>query len=167
MKQMPVILLVMFILTLVPCPASAVKINTAAPDFTLKDITGSSIALSASRGKVVIINFWSVNCAPCVVELPSLSDLYNEMKGEGLVVLGVSLDHSEKSVTGLVRKLKISFPIMLDSKKDVYFDTYGLFGQPVSLVVDRSGILKEKIVGAVEWTSPSMKAKIRSYLKGR
>lgn len=147
--------------------AQAVRLNAPAPDFTLKDIQGATQSLSAYRGKVVLLNFWSTTCGPCVVEIPSLVDLYHEYKGQGLVVLGVALDPSEKPVRELAVKLKITYPNLLDSSKDVYFDSYGLFGQPVSIIVDRNGVAREKIIGGALWTSPQMKSKIQTYLKGR
>ncbi|MGB4599294.1 MAG: TlpA disulfide reductase family protein [Trichlorobacter sp.] len=148
-------------------PALAVKINTPAPDFTLTDLHGTKVSLSSLRGKVVLLNFWSTTCAPCVVEIPSLNDLYHEFRGQGLVVLGIALDPSEKPVRELTGKLKVEYPNLMDSEKDVYFDSYGLFGQPVSLIVDRNGVVREKIIGGIEWTSPQMKTRIQSYLKGR
>ena len=162
-----ILLAVLVAVTLPVASALAVKLNTPAPDFTLKDLSGARHTLSGYRGKTVILNFWSTTCAPCVVELPSLSDLHKELKGQGLVVLGIALDPKEKPVRDLTAKLKIDFPSMMDSSRDVYFDSYGLFGQPVSVIVDRNGIVREKIIGAVEWTSPQMRAKIQQYLKGR
>lgn len=148
-------------------PALAVKINTPAPDFSLSDLQGQQVSLSAYRGKVVLLNFWSTTCPPCVAEIPSLVSLYRELKGQGLVVLGIALDPTEKPVRELVNRLKVDYPNLMDSNKDVYFDTYGLFGQPVSVIVDRSGVVREKIIGGLEWTSPQVKNKMQSYLKGR
>lgn len=156
---------VSILITALPC--DAVKLNTPAPDFTLKDLQGNRQTLSAYKGKLVLLNFWSTTCAPCVVELPSLNELYREQKAAGLLVLGIAIDPTEKPVRDLAARLRIEFPTMLDSAKDVYFDSYGLFGQPVSVIVDRSGIVREKIIGAVDWASPQIKSKIGSYLKGR
>ena len=148
-------------------PAHAVKINTPAPDFSLKDLQGSSRSLSALRGQVVLLNFWSTTCPPCVSELPALNQLYSDLSPSGLVVLGIALDPSSKPVKELVSRLKISFPILLDGTRDVYFDSYGLFGQPVSLIVDRKGQVREKLIGAIEWTAPHVKNRISAYLKER
>jgi len=159
------LLLASLLLSVAPC--LAVKLNSPAPDFVLKDLHGVKQALSAYKGKLVLLNFWSTTCPPCVQELPSLNELYKEQKQAGLVVLGIALDPAEKPVRELVGKLKIEYPTMLDSNKDVYFDSYGLFGQPVSVIVDRTGLVREKIIGAVDWNSPQIKAKMNSYLKGR
>ena len=148
-------------------PCLAVKLNNPAPDFVLKDLQGAKQTLSVYKGKVVILNFWSTTCPPCVQELPSLNDLYKEQKQAGLLVLGIALDPTEKPVRELAGKLRLEFPIMLDSNKDVYFDSYALFGQPVSVIVDRNGMVREKMIGAVDWGSPQIRAKINNYLKGR
>lgn len=148
-------------------PALAIKVNTPAPDFTLKDLRGQHQTLSALRGKVVILNFWSAGCGPCVAEIPSLNETYRQFKAEGLAVLGVSIDTSTKPVSDLIARLCVEYPNLVDSDQVVYFDSYGLFGQPVSVIVDRRGVVREKIIGAVEWTSPAIKAKIQGYLKGR
>ncbi len=158
-------LLSLLILPVPPC--LAVKLNTPAPDFTLKDLQGSRQNLADYKGKLVLLNFWSTTCPPCVQELPSLNDLYKEQKQAGLLVLGIALDHTEKPVRELAGKLRLEFPIMLDSNKDVYFDSYALFGQPVSVIVDRNGLVREKMIGSVDWGSPQIRAKINNYLKGR
>lgn len=155
------------LLVITAVPALAVKINTPAPDFSLNDLQGRQVSLSAYRGKVVLLNFWSTTCPPCVAEIPSLVSLHRELQGQGLVVLGIALDPTEKPVRELVNRLKVDYPNLMDSNKDVYFDTYGLFGQPVSVIVDRSGVVREKIIGGLEWTSPQVKSKMQSYLKGR
>jgi peroxiredoxin len=148
-------------------PALAVKINTSAPDFALKDLHGKSVSLSNFRGKVVILNFWSTTCEPCLAEIPSLIKLQREFHSQGLVVLGIALDPAEKPVQETVDKLRIEYTNLMDSNKDVYFDSYGLLGQPISIIVDRNGVIREKIIGGIEWTTPQMKSKLLSYLKGR
>lgn len=166
-RALVLLLFLLSVLVFSVTPCLAVKLNTPAPDFVLKDLQGAKQTLSAYKGKVVILNFWSTTCPPCVQELPSLNDLYKAQRQAGLLILGVALDPAEKPVRELAGKLKLEFPIMLDSNKDVYFDSYGLFGQPVSVIVDRAGLVREKIIGAADWNSPQSRARIDSYLKGR
>lgn len=166
-RALVLLLFLLSVLVFSVTPCLAVKLNTPAPDFVLKDLQGAKQTLSAYKGKVVILNFWSTTCPPCVQELPSLNDLYKAQRQAGLLILGIALDPAEKPVRELAGKLKLEFPLMLDSNKDVYFDSYGLFGQPVSVIVDRAGLVREKIIGAADWNSPQSRAKIDSYLKGR
>lgn len=148
-------------------PALAVKVNSPAPDFTLKDTNGREVTLAGQRGKAVILNFWSTTCAPCVAEIPGLNTLYRELNGHGLVVIGIALDGSAGPVRELIARLRLAYPIVLDSDKEVYFDSYGLFGQPISVLVDRNGTVVEQIIGQVDWLSPKIRQKVQNLLKGR
>ena len=148
-------------------PVFAVRINTPAPDFILKDLHGNNVRLSDYRGKTVILNFWSTTCEPCLAEIPSLIKLQREFKAQGLVVVGIALDSSEINVRESVVKFMIGYTNLMDSDKNVYFDSYGLFGQPISIIVDTKGIIREKIIGGIEWTTPQVKNRIQSYMKER
>lgn len=138
-----------------------------APDFTLNDINGKKTTLSEFRGKVVLLNFWATWCGPCRAEMPSLNNLYNEFKDKGFVVLAVSVDTSEKPVRSFIKDLKLSFPVLMDKNKAVSFDEYGVFGLPTTFLIDKSGIITEKIMGEMRWDSPRMKEKISRLLGGK
>jgi peroxiredoxin len=161
------VVLMLIVSSMFVLPAIAAKVNTPAPDFTLKDLDGRTVSLKALKGKVVFLNFWATNCPPCIAEIPDLNSLSREYKNSGLVVLGVSIDPSEKPVREMVKKLKMEYPVMMDSSRDVYFDTYGLFGLPVTVLIDRNGIIREKIVGQFDWLAPPARAKILELLKGK
>lgn len=143
--------------------AAAIQIAKPAPDFSLQDINGKTYRLSDFKGKTIILNFWSTTCAPCVAEMPSLNTLYRDLKGSGLIVLGISLDRSAKPVRELADKLRIVYPLLMDSQQDVYFDSYALFGQPVSIVIDRAGMVQEKLIGEVDWSSVRIRSKLLRY----
>lgn len=146
--------------------AGAVRINAPAPAFSLKDLSGRKIDLSSLRGRIVVLNFWSTTCPSCVAELPSLNRLHHDLAGKGLVVLGIALDPSDKPVRELARRLGIAYPLLMDSSQEVYFDAYGLFGQPVSVLIDRTGTVRERIVGEVDWASPEVRGRIHHLLTG-
>ena len=164
-RLLPPILVALMLLA--PSSVHAVRTGTPAPDFSLANLQGGKTGLKAFHGKVVVLNFWSTTCAPCIKEVPSLNRLYNEMKDDGLVVLGIALDASEKPVRETGASLNIRYPLLIDASKEVYFDIYALFGQPVSLIIDRNGIVQDKIFGEVNWSSSPIRMKLKSYLKGR
>ena len=138
--------------------------DSAAPDFTLSDVHGKKVSLSEFRGKVVILNFWATWCGPCVAEMPSLNNLYQEFKSRGLVVIAISVDPTEKSVLSFIAEKKPAFPVLMDKNKEVYFDSYAVMGLPATFIIDRRGVLVEKIMGEQEWDSPKMKEKILDLL---
>ncbi len=140
------------------------KSNSLAPDFTLNDICGRKVTLSQFRGKVVILNFWSIFCGPCLKEMPYLNKLYIEFKDKGLVVFGVAEDPAEKPVRSYIEEKKVAFAILMDKERKVYFK-YFLYGIPVSFLIDKKGRIVEKIIGQTEWDSPQMREKILKLLK--
>ena len=159
-----VMLFVVLILNFIPCSIFAGVSGPAAPDFTLADVHGKKVSLSGFRGKVVILNFWATWCGPCEAEMPSLNTLYQEFKSKGLVVIAISVDPTEKSVLSFIAEKKPAFPVLLDKNKEVYFDSYAVMGLPAAFIIDRSGVLVEKIMGEQEWDSPKMKEKILNLL---
>jgi len=138
--------------------------GSLAPDFTLKDICGEKVTLSQFRGKVVILNFWSIWCGPCLAEMPSLNKLYLEFKDKGLVVFAIAEDPAEKPVRSYIQEKGIAFSILMDKDKKVYFK-YSLFGIPVSFLIDKKGFIVEKFIGERDWVSPQMKDKVVKLLK--
>jgi len=141
--------------------------GSKAPDFTLNDISGNKVSLFTFNGNVVILNFWATWCGPCKAEMPSLNNLYLELRNKGLDVVAISIDATEKPVLSFVSQKKLAFPVLMDKNKEVYFDSYAGMGLPETFIIDRKGILIEKLMGEQEWDSPKMKDKILLYLTGR
>lgn len=165
MKRCSFILAIILFLTV--CFSSPAFSGEKAADFTLPDINGKKVSFSEFKGKVVVLNFWATWCGPCRAEMPSLNNLYNEYKDKGLVVLAVSVDASEKPVKSFARELKLTFPVLMDKDKAVSFDEYAALGLPTTFLIDKNGIVIEKIMGEREWDSPQMKEKILKLLGGK
>jgi len=66
-------------------------IDQSAPDFKLSDLNGNSVVLSSMRGKVVLLDFWSSSCGPCIREMPMIEAIGEAHKAD-LIVWGVSFD---------------------------------------------------------------------------
>src|SRR5206468_8796803 len=63
-------------------------------NFTVKDIDGKDVALSAFKGNVILLDFWATWFPPCRKEIPGFIQLYNTYQSRGFVVFGVALDDS-------------------------------------------------------------------------
>lgn len=155
-----------FLLSLTFFHAASVfaKTNSLAPDFTLNDINGKPVKLSQFRRKVVVLNFWSIWCGPCLSEMPSLNKLYLEFKDKGLIVLAIAEDPAEKPVKSYIQEKNIAFPVLMDKDKKIYFK-YFLFGIPVTFLIDRKGVIAEKFIGERDWSSSEMRSKISKLLQ--
>ncbi len=139
----------------------------SAPAFELPDVNGRSRSLSEFKGSVVLLNFWATWCGSCKAELDPLNNLYRSMKNDGFVVVAVSLDRSEKPVSAVVAEKKIDFPVLIDKNKEVSFDQYAVLALPVSFLIDKNGVIAEKLVGERQWDSADVKDKILKLMKRR
>jgi cytochrome c biogenesis protein CcmG, thiol:disulfide interchange protein DsbE len=128
-------------------------IGSAAPDFTVKD-SDRTIRLQDLRGKIVVLNFWTTWCEPCIVEMPSLSRLQKQM-GSTVTVLAVSTDDDNDAYHKFLKKYDIQFLTVNDQGKKSA-EIYGTTGQPETFIIDSSGVLRRKFIGAVNWTSPEV-----------
>ncbi|OHD76884.1 MAG: hypothetical protein A2V99_12575 [Spirochaetes bacterium RBG_16_67_19] len=145
---------------------AALKEGTASIDFTLSDLSGKKVSLSSFKGKLVFLNFWATWCPPCRAEMPSMERLYQKLKGQGLVVLGVDLQEDAKSVQKFVNEHKLTFPILLDSDGRVG-TTYGARSIPTTYIIGRDGSALGGTVGGREWDSPEMIAFFTRLLQAR
>jgi cytochrome c biogenesis protein CcmG/thiol:disulfide interchange protein DsbE len=128
-------------------------IGSTAPDFTVKD-SDRTVSLHDYRGKIVVLNFWSAHCAPCIAEMPSLVELQKRM-GDKITVVGVAVDTEDNEYHAFLRKHSIDFLTVLDSAKSSY-NLYGATGYPETTIIDRNGIARRKFVLAMDWTSPEI-----------
>ena len=67
-----------------------------APDFTLPDVDGNPVTMSAVKGKIKILDFWASWCGPCRLNNPELKKIYEEFRDKGLVIIGISLDDEKE-----------------------------------------------------------------------
>jgi cytochrome c biogenesis protein CcmG, thiol:disulfide interchange protein DsbE len=129
-------------------------IGNAAKDFTVQD-SDRSVSLDQFRGKIVVLNFWATWCPPCVEELPSLMAMQERMKSRDIIVVGVSIDVDGNAYHNFLREHGINFLTVRDPQQKVA-SMYGTSGWPETYIIDRQGILRRKIVGPVDWTSPDI-----------
>ena len=127
-----------------------VNAKVANLNFTLKDINGKDVDLSAYKGKVILLDFWATWCAPCKIEIPGFIDLYNKYRSRGFVALGVSMDDSTSGVKPFAQQLKMNYPVLIGTGRDDVEQAFGpLQGLPTSFIIDRDGKICGQHMGFV------------------
>lgn len=141
----------------------AVAAGTAAPDFSFPDLSGNTVRLSDYRGQMLLVNIWATWCKPCVEEMPAIEKLYQEFKDDEFNVLAVSIDRQGKKVVNPFMKIhNLSFKVLLDRDGTIQ-NTYGTLGIPESFIIDKNGIILQKVIGGFDWASP----KVFDYFRTR
>lgn len=124
-----------------------------AEDITLR-FEKESLPLSAYKGKIVLMNFWAIWCAPCVKELPSLAQLYSDFQRDGIQVVAVAQEAGGfAKLNPFWHKQHVDMlPLAWDARSELMYH-YAISGLPTTLIFDRQGRLRGKIEGAVDWQS--------------
>lgn len=117
-----------------------------AADFSLKDLNGEAISLSQFQGQVVIIVFGASWCNPCNAYAPHLIDLYGKYRERGVTILEILLDQAPTSyLSKFIAEKGINFPVVLGSEEVI--EVYRVYQIPVTIVVDKEGIMRERLLG--------------------
>ena len=124
-----------------PLAVSADIVGKPAPDFALRSLKGPPVRLSEHLGEVVVINFWATWCGPCRQEMPLLDELYSKYQLAGLILLSVNIDDSAEPAIEMAQTLKVSYPVLFDTRKEVS-RAYEVSAMPVTVLVDRAGVVR-------------------------
>ena len=114
--------------------------GSAAPEFSLPlagDIEGSRWALSAYRGRVVVLDFWALWCKPCREQMP-ITERLARGRSKDVVVVGVNEGDPMADVEAFVAKQRPGYDVVSDADGEVA-ERYQVRGLPTLVVIDRSG----------------------------
>ena len=134
------------------------------PPIDLPDLAGNNVTLADFEGKVVIIDLWATWCPPCRQEIPFLVELYEDLKDEGLVVVGVGLDDGgADALRPFAEQNGVTYPILVGNRG--VGSAYGVTGIPTSFFIGRNGRIASKHVGYHPSMADGMRAEIMNLLK--
>jgi len=130
-----------------------------APTFQAPDLSGRTVSLESFRGRLVVLNFWFTECAPCREEMPSLDRLARRVGGQGVEVLALSVDDEKGKVERFLaadahlKGRNPAFRVLLDPQKLVP-PRYGTYKYPETYLISGTGRILARFVGPRDWASP-------------
>jgi len=131
-----------------------------APAFNLKDLEGKAVSLDSLKGKVVLLNFWSKSCGPCLEEMPSLAELAQIVADRpDVAVVAVSIDDGPADVNPTLQTVLRGpppFKVLFDPDAKVVTGEYGTRLFPETWILDKKGVIRARFDGAREWNSPTV-----------
>ena len=116
-----------------------------APALSLRSLDGRPVSLSEFAGQVVILDFWASWCGPCRVSMPTLDSLWKEVRDQGVVLIGVSLDRSASDASNYLTSQGFEEMIALwesATASRAAALSYGVSGIPRTFIIDREGIIR-------------------------
>ncbi|HEX41668.1 MAG TPA: TlpA family protein disulfide reductase [Phycisphaerales bacterium] len=119
-----------------------------APDFTLKDLSGSDHRLSSYLGKQVMVVFWATWCPPCKLEVPHLKQVRNEIGSDKLAILAIS-NEKEDVVKAFATQQGLNYTV-LPAAGELPAPFNGVTGIPSSFFIDAQGKIKLATEGMLE-----------------
>lgn len=134
-----------------PGPAAPL-IGHYAPGVTVVDLSGNKVTLASLHGKVVALNFWYAACEPCKLEMPALERAYEKHKTQGLVILGIDVTDDASTTASFVRLIGVTYPVVRDQSLATV-TAYNVTATPSTFFIDRDGVIRSKIVGALDLTT--------------
>jgi thiol-disulfide isomerase/thioredoxin len=145
-------------------PASnAGQIGSYLPDFSVKDLNGHELSSADLKGKVVLVDFWATWCQPCKKEMPGYQKLLDQYGSRGFAVVGfkATMMMDTEDPLRFAQEAGVHYPLAI-ATQGITDRFGGLLGLPTTLIYDRGGTLRQKIIG-FEYTSV-VETEIKSLL---
>jgi len=130
----------------------------------LKTLDGQPFSLTSLQGKTLFVNYWATWCKPCKEELPSIGELYKNVRGQGIEIVAVT---SEKPavVLAYLKDKNLPFTFVLDPK-DTIGKRFKLAIVPSTLVIDDTGKVALRHSGQFDWNDAEFVKGLKSVLSG-
>jgi thiol-disulfide isomerase/thioredoxin len=131
-------------------------------NFQLKNIDGTTLDVNTLKGKTIFINFWATWCGPCVAEMPSINQIYQQY-GKSVVFLMISLDNKAATVQKFMQKKQYGLPVY--TELDPIPPVYNYENIPATYVVSPEGKIVFSQIGHADYNTPEFKQLLDSLIK--
>ena len=119
-------------------------IGQPAPPIAASDMEGKRVEIADFAGKVVLVDFWATNCAPCLAEFPNLKQIYKGLHEKGLEIVGISFDDGPDTVQSFVSRAKLPWRMVMNETPDgAVAPRYKTRTIPALFLIDRRGTVAQ------------------------
>ena len=132
------LLLSLLILFVLEGAAFAIEVGDMPSDFALQSNSGTTVALSQYKGKVVIVDFWASWCGSCAQSIPWLTNLQRRLGKDKLMVIAVNLDEDPRAADEFLKNAKSDLLVAYDPKGSSP-EAFNIRAMPTSYLLDRNG----------------------------
>lgn len=108
------------------------------PDIVLSDINGKAVKLSDYKGKIVVIDFWSTVCKPCVAAFPAFERVVELYKNEPFQLFVINCGEDRESVKLFMDKKGYKLDVLFDNN-EALFKALNALGTPQKFIIDAKG----------------------------
>ena len=163
-------------------------VGTPAPKFQIDAwVNQGDVTEDSLKGKVVLIDFWSVWCGPCIRTFPHLREWHEEFHSEGFEIVGVTKYYSyewdddlnratrstgevsaadEQAMLGkFLAHHELEHPTIVTPQASTMQQEFGVSGIPHVVLVDRKGKIQMVKVGSNSQNAIELEAKIKELLE--
>lgn len=111
--------------------------GNSAPEFSFTDIDGKQRRLSDFRGKIVLLDFWGLWCAPCVAEAPNLAAAYKKLKEKGFEIVSLEQGDTVEDLRKFISKTEMNWTHL--QLNDQLSQLYRIDRYPTYFLLDKEG----------------------------
>ncbi|HSD48256.1 MAG TPA: TlpA disulfide reductase family protein [Actinomycetota bacterium] len=130
-------------------PAGITEVSGRAPALSGTTLQGARFAATDHAGRVLVVNFWATWCGPCREEQPALSSVAAEQGEDGAVFVGVNYRDDAAAARAYLNEFEVAYPSLEDPSGALAY-RFGVPYLPATVVVDASGELRFRAVGALD-----------------
>jgi peroxiredoxin len=139
----------------------SVLIGNPAMDFNLVDLKGEKYKLSELKGKVIALNFWFVECKPCVMEMPELNELVEEFKGKEVLFLSIAINKKDQ-LKKFLKSTEFNYEVIPNGQTTA--DSFAVKGFPTNVIIDKNGIIQYVSTGIGPNNKDNLQKEINSLI---
>ncbi|HBY62090.1 MAG TPA: hypothetical protein DEH78_19900 [Solibacterales bacterium] len=129
-------------------PGQVMRAGYPAPDFQFTDLQGKLHRLSDFRGRIVLLDFWTISCGPCQAAIPKLAAAYAKYRDKGFEIVGINGEDSADTLRPFLKEKGMVWPQTAQEKTDgPIHKLYRYDSWPLYYLVGRDGTILVRRLG--------------------